>query len=656
MNISKLSGLSKGELGPFLEEYLTGVDRNNTDLFNSESKNAVSMYNSLRSKTGKIGEDIASGSKYGASTRGSGFVDRLISTQIRPEAGEAGEFKSIQKGLGIFFDPAGKFRGWKGMIKEMGGLFKDEIELHLQQQNDLLNDISKNTGIVGKLSKEFREEIMAASPAAEKIGISFQELRESVSGLVGESGKFKLLSRETIEEMELASVFTEDMIAFSKMGKDFEAVGVGVRDMSRIIDKAGHSALEVGLNAKMSTKLIDENLNRINSYGFKNGIEGLGAMTRKSVEFRMNMSDAFTFADKVWDPDKALELVANLQVLGGAYGDLNDPLKLMYMATNNVEGLQDALINASKTLVTFNKEQGRFEVTGVNLRRAKEMADQFGMSMQELTTTAVAAMERSRAATDLLSTGLIIDDKDREFLTNLAQMKGGKMVIEVPPDLRKQMGVSADNTAIALESMTDEQAKTLLEQRKAFEKMTTEQYARQQVSILQNIDRDVSFIRATLRVGIGQVMGEALEEFVGIDKTKIIEESAKIRDIMGGKMGELQTSVVDWMHEKGMSGAKIKPEAIDQSRKEGISGAMTKGTIKGGEIASAPVPEYLLREKMELTKETPEKITRSYVTVVHKSGDVIMDPITRMLNMKEILDHPDQFTGRNPGGQFGEGE
>jgi len=584
----------------------------------------------------KVSGDLTS--KYGASTRGSGFIDRLISTQIRPEAGEGGEFKSIQKGLGIFFDPAGKFRGWKGMIKEMGGLFKDEIELHLQQQNDLLNDISKNTGIVGKLSKEFREEIMAASPAAEKIGISFQELRESVSGLVGESGKFKLISRETIEEMELASVFTEDMVAFSKMGKDFEAVGLGVRDMSRVIDKAGHSALEVGLNAKISTKLIDENLNRINSYGFKNGIEGLGAMTRKSVEFRMNMSDAFTFADRVWDPDKALELVANLQVLGGAYGDLNDPLKLMYMATNNVEGLQDALINASKTLVTFNKEQGRFEVTGVNLRRAKEMADQFGMSMQELTTTAVAAMERSRAATDLLSTGLIIDDKDREFLTNLAQMKGGKMVIEVPPDLRKQMGVSADNTAIALESMTDEQAKTLLEQRKAFEKMTTEEYAREQVSILQDIDRDVSFIRATLRVGIGQVMGEALETFVGFDRTKIMEESARIRDIMGGKMGEVQAAAESEVNKIGLLGPKIK------------------GIIKGGEVAATPVPEYLTREKESGKKETSEQIITQNVTVTYKSGDRWWDEMQRKMMIKQELDNPRQFTGRNRGGQFREGE
>jgi len=504
------------------------------------------------------------GNQYGSSTRGTGIVDRLLKTQIRGEAGDAGEFRSLEKGLSTFFDSAGKFRGWKGSIKEMGELFKDEIELHLQQQNDLLTDMSKNTGIVGKLGHEFREEIMAASPFAESLGISFAELRESVTGLVGESGKFKLLSEGTIKQMELASVFTEDMSALAGMGDDFEKIGLGVSDMSREIDKAGHSALEVGLNARLTTKMIDENLSKLNAYGFKNGVAGLNNMVQKSVEFRMNMSEVFKLADAVWDPEGALNVVANLQMIGGAFGDLNDPIKLMYMATNNVEGLQDALQGAAKTLVTFNREQGRFEITGANLRRAHEMAKTLGVDFTELTNGAVAAMERTTAASDLMSTGLIMDNKDREFLTNLAQMKEGKMVIEVPPDLRKQLGISADNTAVALESMTAEQAKMLLDQRDAFKKMTSEDYARSQVSLLQNIDRDLSFIRASIRVGMGQAAGEALEEIAGFDKDVVSNESKKIRDLAVSGILDAKDFLVEKIHEVmnpvgGTQSGKVNP-------------------------------------------------------------------------------------------------
>ena len=573
--------------------------------------NAENYYKAARNE-GKMKESGDSGNKFGSSSRGTGLVDRLLSTQIRGEAGDAGEFRSIQKGLSTFFNSEGGFRGWKGSIKEMGSLFLDEIELHLQQQNDLLNDMSKNTGMVGKLSKGFREEIMAASPVAESLGISFEVLRESVTRLVGESGKFKLLSEGTIKQMELASVFTEDMGALSAMGKDFEAIGLGVSDMSREIDKAGHSALEVGLNARMTTKVLDENLGKINSYGFKNGIAGLNSMVQKSVEFRMNMDQVFNFAEKVWSPEQALGVVANLQMIGGAFGDLNDPIKLMYMATNNVEGLQDALIGAAKSVVTFNQEQGRFEVTGANLRRAKEMADQFGMSLQELTTGAVAAMERTTAASDLMSTGLIMDSKDREFLTNLAQMKDGKMVIEVPPDLRKQLGVSADNTAVALESMTSDQVKILLEQRDAFKKMTSEDYARSQVSLLQNIDRDISFIRATIRVGIGQVMGEALEKYTGFDTAKIEQESKHFRDIGIEKMNDIKEAIIQKM-----------PQA-----------SAVKGNIQGGNLSPAEIQNNTTTpdgKKLPITKEEFNEKRR--VDVYHHVGigQAITDGWYRML-------------------------
>ena len=93
----------------------------------------------------------------------------------------------------------------------------------------------------------------------------------------------------------------------------------------------------------------------------------MSKMVQRSMEFRMNMQSVFGLAEKVWNPDSALETVANLQMIGGAYQDLNDPIKLMYMATNDVEGLQDAIIGAAKSLVTYNREQGRFQVTGANL-------------------------------------------------------------------------------------------------------------------------------------------------------------------------------------------------------------------------------------------------------------------------------------------------
>jgi hypothetical protein len=304
--------------------------------------------------------------------------------------------------------------------------------------------------------------------------------------------------------------------------------------MAVLIERMGKSSLEVGLNARTSTKLVNENLSQINTYGFKNGIAGLNEMAQRSMEFRMNMNEAFKLADKVWSPEGALEVVSNLQVIGGAFGDLNDPIKLMYMATNNVEGLQDALIGASKSLVTFNQEQGRFEITGANLRRAHEMATTLGVDYKELTNGAIAAMERTAAASDLMSTGLRMEDKDREFLTNLAQMKDGRMVIEVPESLQASLG---KQTEIALDTMTSEQSKLLLDQREAFKKMSMEDIARQQVTAVENIERDVSYLRAIARVGVGKEVGDAIDRMLGVNQKMISDESKNLTNKVAAQMG-----------------------------------------------------------------------------------------------------------------------
>ena len=211
----------------------------------------------------------------------------------------------------------------------------------------------------------------------------------------------------------------------------------------------------------------------------------------------MDMNDAFTIADKVMDPEKAIALTANLQVLGGAIGDFNDPLKLMYMATNNVEGLQDAIIKASGSLATYNQQQGRFEITGINIRRAKAMADELGISYESLTRGAVASQERLSASNELMAKGFTIPEKDKEFITNLSKMDNGKMVIEIPQSISDKF---EGQSKIALSDLTQKQIEVLQSNRKAFEDMSPADIARDQVTSVKNIERDLSAMWALQKI------------------------------------------------------------------------------------------------------------------------------------------------------------
>jgi hypothetical protein len=564
-------------------------------------------------RTGKKGGGSVGGGSGGpnlgtAPTNVAGWLRTGLQTQYgmgREGEFKEREFKTLDSVADIFLTKENKMKSIGQIAKDFASDMGMELVLHLTQQNELLTNLNTKTGMLEGLSKGFRDEITKSGPPAIKLGISFQELSDSVIELVANSGKFKLLSSDTMNEMALASKFTDGMKDMAKMAGNFEKVGMGVKDMALVVEKMGIKSMGLGLNARSTTKLIDENLKNLNSYGFKGGVEGLNRMVQKSIEFRMNMDAVTKVADKVWDPENALSMVANLQVMGGAFGALNDPIKMMYMATNDVGGLQDAIIGAAKSLATYNQEQGRFEVTGINLRRAKAMADEFGMSMEELTTTAVAGMERTQAASDLMGRGFNMKDEDREFLTNLAQMKDGRMVIEVPENLQKVLG----GKEVALESLNKDQYDVLIEQKELLKDKTMPEIAREQVSLVENMNRDLSYIVALMRVQAGKQGEEVYKKlFPGVNLNNVVDDMDKIIS----KAPDLISKI------------HILPQTNQ------------KGEILA-EAGSANVSNVNNKVEEKTKQEPTESRIKQDVTLTIKAGDVVYDDLMRKMTMHEML-------------------
>jgi len=415
----------------------------------------------------------------------------------------------------------------KNIIKSIINTAGDQTLLYIQEQSALIDKVNTGAGLTGEYAERFREELTNANPRLLQLGIGFYDLANAAKQYLDQSGKFATINQQTWERAgEVAKAYVGDLFDLVEMYPEFEKVGLGAADAQERIAKAGKEAISLGLQAQKVTKTLSLNLSKINEYGFKNGIEGLSQMIRKATEFRMEMNNVYTIADKVMNPEGALELSANLQVLGGAIGDFNDPMKLMYMSTNNVEGLQDALIGAASSLASYNSEQGRFEITGVNLRKAKEMASQLGMTMGEMSKIAIAAAERSKASTALLARGLELKDDQKEFLTNISQMKGGRMVIELnTQQLKDQFGANE----VALDTLTQEQANNLIRMQDEFKQMSENDIVRQQATDIGNIKRDLDYMVALSRKTVGRtaenLFKEMFEKASGM-KTKVAADKS----------------------------------------------------------------------------------------------------------------------------------
>ena len=390
------------------------------------------------------------------------------------------------------------------LSKNGANLFKDvkvagdEVLQQLQLENQVRTEVNEKIGISGELSQGLRKEMIDSYPAAIRMGYGIAQVTELVTNMMESSGRFNLISTETLtKSFDSARAFVGSLGEMGKAFTEFEKVGIGAGNAIDSINQAGKNSLSLGLVAKKTITDIRENIEKLNKYGFKDGIEGLATMSRRAKEFRMDMSDAFTIADKVMDPEKAIALTANLQVLGGAIGDFNDPLKLMYMATNNVEGLQDAIIKASGSLATYNEQQGRFGIFGVDIRRAKAMADELGISYESLSRGAIASQERLAASNELMAKGFTIPEKDKEFITNLSKMDNGKMIIEIPQSISDKF---QGQSKIALSDLTQKQIEVLEGNRKAFEAMSPADIARDQVTSVKNIERDLASMWALQKI------------------------------------------------------------------------------------------------------------------------------------------------------------
>jgi hypothetical protein len=467
----------------------------------------------------------------------------------------------------------------KGIFSSMG----DGITIYLKQQAGLLNDINKGTGLTGQLSKDFREELTQANIELTKYGISFQEISQAAQNIVNNSGRFLLFNKDSFNLFgQVGQAYMGGMDKLVASFPEFEKVGIGATNAAEKMGQAGQRALELGLNSQKVTGDMTKYMGKLNEYGFKNGVDGLSQMVRKSVEFRQSLDETFKIAEKVMNPAGAVEFAAKMQMMGGAIGAFNDPIKLMYMSTNNVEGLQDALLQAAGNLATYNAEQGKFEINSLNIRRAHDMATELGMNYDELTKSAIAFQERASAKASFV--GLDIPKEQVEFITNLSRMKDGKMVVDIQgKSFADKFAGYMDKGSVTLEQIANNPGlkDAIIKYQEEFKEQSPQKIIANQATDVQTITRYLSFLVAKARFEGGEATKSAAA-LVGIDdkltanivkgikdgEVKVTEIGEKFRSMLNTGNTDVEKAIKAAINDKNKIESTTKQKDIENHEKE----------------------------------------------------------------------------------------
>ena len=415
----------------------------------------------------------------------------------------------------------------------------DKVTSLLALEDTLRLDISKTLGVTNAQQVDMIEDINAAANATSEFGIRANAVLETFMSITTEVGRNMRIPQDTLER---ASLLTKTLKGFDagKFGAAFDSIGMNLQDAMGEVnntDSAMSEILETGrefgvvMEAYIGT--ASDQLKLVNTYGFDRGIEGLSRMAAKGQILGLEMGKVTSLADKFFDPEGAIDFAANMQVIGGAVGDLADPFKLMYMATNDLEGLQDAIADTAAAAVHFDEEKGKFSISPDQRRQLKAMAEQMGMSYQELADTAIQSARRAQVFDQF---GTDIPEESKDLIASLATIgKGGVAQVKIP-SIDKMMDVE-DLTPDMIAELTSAN-------------MTDEAFYDQQLTVSEKTNQYLagieSAIREQLRLAggqtalgnadvqtISQMIAESMPKDMGptaAEKEKLLDASVSAAD------------------------------------------------------------------------------------------------------------------------------
>ena len=320
------------------------------------------------------------------------------------------------------------------------------------------NNVNGIYGEIRKLTDPWAKADHAASKYVKTIGMAkkgMDELRHTA--LVGATkrniGSFynmttdELIAAQTNysqkvgRNLKLDYDGMEDMAAMhavmGEKGNDlaakFESFGVSMSDTAKHAGKMFADASKSGLSFEKYTDNVAQNIKIAQNYTFKNGLKGLEGMAKKATALKIDMQQVANFADKVMTVEGAIDVASKLQVLGGSFAAIADPISMMNESMLDMEGLTDRIIGMVSGMGHFNKKTGEIEIHGHDKRRIKQVAEVTGMSYDSLMESAHAKARRDEISKQIKSSASAsqLNEDMQELLKNTATFKDGKAGVTI---------------------------------------------------------------------------------------------------------------------------------------------------------------------------------------------------------------------------------
>ena len=441
----------------------------------------------------------------------------------------------------------------QGLMSELQKQFLTNFDV--DEIKKKLVEVEGGATEVAKVFGQGREQITAIKAAMAEavtsvtlLGGGFDKILEIQTQVSKVLGTNLILNSQSYEKLYATAQVTDQSATL--LTKGFKDAGYSVYAIGDQMQKVMDVSRSIGVNGQQVSKQVVENMGAMNQYNFQGGVEGMAKMAAQAVNLRVDMKSTLELANKMFDPEQAINMSAAMQRLGVAQGDLLDPLKMMDLAQNDPAELQNQIAEMSKSFTRLKADGTGFEILPGEKRRMMEISKELFGNTEQLGKMALAAGDLDLKMSKIQFSDKITDESTQKLIANMAEMGEGGEYKVTYTDAKGDVQTK-NVTEIAPE---DIEAIT-----KASQPKSMEDIAKDQLTTQTKIQKDIESIANRTGYGLAGTKSVTMAENAAREVSGALPKVAGgenlsikgVRENLGGGLDNFIKAVGDG---KGMEG------------------------------------------------------------------------------------------------------
>ena len=329
-----------------------------------------------------------------------------------------------------------------------------------------IKGINLELGLSGERASIMRENFQDSAQFAARMGVDLEGLANMTRIYAEETGRARLHNEANLKALTLIAKGTAlGQDGAAQLAANFEMFGFNATDTAKEVQRIVDTTERMGVNTGKVLKAVNKNFKTLQKFTFRNGSQGIADMATYATKFKMNMDEVLSSMEKGRALDSVIEMSAQLQVLGGQFANLADPMAMLFESRNDPVAYTKRINEMTKGMVTMNKTAEGFEMQIASPMAQDQLANAakaLGMSTDELTQQAFRAREIQQIRSQMFGKGFT--GKEKELIEGLAKFdkNTGRMMVEIG-------GAATD-----VSSLTTDQIRVLQQEQKTLEERAKE--------------------------------------------------------------------------------------------------------------------------------------------------------------------------------------